>query len=117
MAYEYIRDQISHSWDIQATQVTKTAEDVIKVGHGICYAKSNLLAALLRGRDIPTGFCYQRLLLFDEATGQYCIHALNAVYITSLQKWVRLDARGDKPSIKAQFSLREEKLAFTVYIT
>src|SRR5699024_12267161 len=28
-AYEYVRDEISHSWDIQGTQVTCKASDVL----------------------------------------------------------------------------------------
>lgn len=46
--YEFVRDEISHSWDIQATTVTRTASEVLEQGTGICYAKSNLLAALFR---------------------------------------------------------------------
>ena len=81
---------------------------------GICYAKSHLLAALLRAEGIPTGFCYQRLMLFDTPEKGYCIHALNAIYIQSLNKWIRLDARGNKRDINAQFSVTEEKLAFRI---
>ena len=40
------------------------------------------------------------------------VDALNTVYIDSLQKWIRLDARGNKPGVNAKFSLAEEKLAF-----
>ena len=72
----------------------------------------NLLAALLRSQQIPTGFCYQRLMLFDTPEKGYCIHALNAVYFTSLNKWVRLDARGNKEGIDAQFSMDKEFLSF-----
>ncbi|WP_413374775.1 transglutaminase-like domain-containing protein [Alkalihalobacillus sp. 1P02AB] len=113
-AFHYVRDQISHSWDIQNRQVTRTASEVLEHGMGICYAKSNLLAAILRREGIPTGFCYQRLMLFDTPEEGFCIHALNAVYIESEQKWIRLDARGNKEGIDARFSLVEEKLAFKV---
>lgn len=81
---------------------------------GICYAKSNLFAALLRAVDIPTGFCYQRLTLGDTPETEYCIHALNAVYLSELNKWIRLDARGNKEGINAQFSLDDEQLAFSI---
>ncbi|MCG2991451.1 transglutaminase-like domain-containing protein, partial [Escherichia coli] len=47
-AFEFVRDRISHSWDIQSTRVTCKASEVLKYKEGICYAKSNLLAALLR---------------------------------------------------------------------
>ncbi|MED1562367.1 transglutaminase [Alkalihalobacillus alcalophilus ATCC 27647 = CGMCC 1.3604] len=113
-AFHYVRDQISHSWDIQSQKVTRKASEVLEHGMGICYAKSNLLAAILRREGIPTGFCYQRLTLFDTPEEGFCIHALNAVYIEPEQKWIRLDARGNKEGIDAKFSLDEEKLAFKV---
>lgn len=117
IAFEFVRDEIHHSWDIQSNRVTKNASDVLKFKEGICYAKSHLLAALLRFQEIPTGFCYQRLLLFDTPEQGHCIHALNAVHIASLNKWIRLDARGNKPGISSQFSLNEEKLAFSVNLS
>jgi hypothetical protein len=39
------------------------------------------------------------------------IHALNTVYV---DKWIRLDARGNKDGVNAQFSLEEEQLAYQV---
>lgn len=114
IAFEFVRDEIHHSWDIQGKQVTCNASEVLTTGEGICYAKSNLLAALLRSEGIPTGFCYQRLMLFDTPEKGYCIHALNAIFLESIDKWIRLDTRGNKPGIDAQFSTDEEKLAFTI---
>jgi transglutaminase-like putative cysteine protease len=114
IAFEFVRDHISHSWDIQSNRVTCQASEVLAHKEGICYAKSHLLASLLRSQGIPTGFCYQRLMLFDTPDKGYCIHALNAVYLQSLNKWMRLDARGNKLGVDAQFSLEEEKLAFPV---
>jgi transglutaminase-like putative cysteine protease len=114
LAFEFVRDEISHSWDIQGKRVTCNASDVLAYKKGICYAKSHLLASLLRSQGIPTGFCYQRLMLFDTPEKGYCIHALNAVFFKSLNKWVRLDARGNKEGIDAQFSIDEEKLAFPI---
>lgn len=64
-SYEYVRDKFPHTFDIKETKVSRSASDVIKNGHGICYAKSHLLAALLRFAGIPTGICYQRLC-FDN---------------------------------------------------
>ncbi|UYY98321.1 transglutaminase family protein [Peribacillus frigoritolerans] len=115
VAFEFVRDEISHSWDIQGKRITCNASDVLAYKEGICYAKSNLLASLLRSQGIPTGFCYQRLMLFDTPEKGYCIHALNAVFLKSLNKWVRLDARGNKKGIDAQFSIDEEKLAFPTH--
>ena len=71
-----------------------------------------MLAALLRGNGIPAGISYQKLTRADDDSDGYIIHALNTVYISELQKWIRLDARGNKATVHAQFSLEEEKLAF-----
>lgn len=83
-AYEFVRDQIAHSWDIQSNRITVSASEALFYKEGICYAKSNLLSALLRSKGIPTGFCYQRLTIGDTPDTGYCIHALNAAYINSL---------------------------------
>lgn len=112
--YEYVRDEIKHSWDVQDKRVTKSATEVLEQGVGICWAKANLLAALLRACGIPTGICYQRLTLDGESETGFCIHALNAVYIKSLDRWIRLDARGNKVGVAAQFDLEQERLAFPV---
>ena len=114
IAFEFVRDEISHSWDIQSKRVTCNASEVLDHKEGICYAKSHLLAALLRSQGIPTGFCYQRLMLFDMPEKGYCIHALNAIFFKSLNKWIRVDARGNKEGIDAQFSIEKEKLAFPI---
>ncbi len=114
VSFEFVRDEIAHSWDIQSKRVTCHASEVLDVQEGICYAKSHLLASLLRSQGIPTGFCYQRLMLFDTPDKGYCIHALNAIYLKSLNKWIRVDARGNKKGVDAQFSMEEEKLAFPV---
>ncbi|MDQ0878720.1 transglutaminase-like putative cysteine protease [Paenibacillus sp. V4I3] len=113
-AYEFVRDEISHSWDIQSTRITCKASEALFFKEGICYAKSNLLCAILRSKGIPTGFCYQRLTIGDTPDTGYCIHALNAVYLKSIGRWVRLDARGNKVNVNAEFSKDEEKLAFSV---
>ena len=112
-AFEYVRDNISHSADIKSqAPTTCKASEVLKAKHGICYAKSHLLAALLRYQKIPAAFCYQRLILCDETAPYLILHGLNAVYIQEHKKWIRLDPRGNKPGIDAQFSLEKEKPAF-----
>ena len=113
-AFAFVLDQVAHSWDIQSRRVTGRASEVLRHREGICYAKSHLLAALLRSQGIPAGFCYQKLTLGETPESGYCIHALNAVWAASRQKWIRLDARGNKPGIDAQYSLDEERLAFAV---
>lgn len=76
--------------------------------------KNKLLAALLRANGIPSGFSYQRLTLGDTPDTGYCIHALNTVYLSSLNKWIRLDARGNTEKIHSEFSTEEEILAFHI---
>jgi len=112
--YHFVRDKIKHSWDAQDVRITARATEVLQEKVGICWAKSNLLAALLRANQIPAGICYQRLTLGEDPENGYCIHALNAVYVPSLEKWIRLDARGNKEGVDAQMDIENEKLAFPV---
>lgn len=114
MAYEYVRDMISHSADISADTVTCSASEVLKAGHGICFAKSHLLAAILRSKSVPAGFCYQKLILDDETAPVLIYHGLNGVYLREYGKWIRLDARGNKPGVNAHFSIDSEMLAFPI---
>ncbi|MBR2490404.1 MAG: transglutaminase domain-containing protein [Ruminiclostridium sp.] len=109
-AYLYVRDHIPHSFDCQAQVITARASDVLKHGTGICHAKANLLAALLRSQGIPAGFCFQRLTLEDDDSLGYCVHCYNAVFLDG--KWIKVDARGNKEGVNARFSLEEPVLAF-----
>lgn len=114
-AYEFVRDEIPHSWDIKSDIVSRKASEVLINKTGICWTKSCLLAALLRANGIPSGISCQLLTRADaDASEGYIIHALNTVYIEELHKWIRLDARGNKENVHAQFSVDEEKLAFPV---
>lgn len=65
-------------------------------------------------KAIPTGFCYQKLILDDEAASVLIYHGLNGVYIQDYKKWIRLDARGNKTGVNAQFSIETEQLAFPI---
>ena len=112
--FRFVRDDVSHSWDVQGRRVTRSALDVLAYREGICYAKSHLAAALLRRAGLPAGICYQRLTLFDDASGGHAVHALNTVFLGSLDRWIRFDARGNKPGVDAQFSLDAERLAFAI---
>ena len=114
IAYEFVRDHIFHSADKNEDMLTCTASEVLKAGHGICFAKSHLLAALLRCKSIPTGFCYQKLILDDETAPVLIYHGLNGVYLKEYKKWIRLDARGNKTGVNAQFSIETEQLAFPI---
>ena len=108
--YEFVRDEIRHSGDIGELRVTCKASEVLEFGHGICCAKAHLFAAMLRFFEIPTGFCYQKLCSSQDVDRKV-LHGLNAVYLKNLNRWIRLDARGNKPGLDAQFSIDEEKIA------
>ncbi|MBP7901555.1 MAG: transglutaminase domain-containing protein [Spirochaetes bacterium] len=92
--------------------VTRSASDVLKNGHGICFAKSIFLAALCRAAGIPAGFGYQKLILDDEKFPWLVLHGYVFVYVDS--RWIKLDARGNKRGIDAEFSLGEPKFAFEI---
>lgn len=111
-SFEFVRDEIRHSWDAQSGPVTLKASEVLLAGFGYCYAKSHLLAALLRANGIPAGLCYQRLSIGDGGA-PYCLHGLNAVLLPE-HGWYRLDARGNKPGVDARFTPPLERLAFPV---
>ncbi len=110
--FEFVRDDIKHSLDYKLDSVTCKASDVLKYGTGYCYAKSHLLAALLRANDIPAGLCYQRLTIEND-TPPFSLHGLNAVYLDDIG-WYKIDARGNKPGVDAQFTPPVEKLAFPI---
>lgn len=110
--FEFVRDDIRHSWDFKMNPVTCRASDVLIHRTGYCYAKSHLLVALLRANHIPAGLCYQRLTVGSDGP-PYCLHGLNAVYLEQYG-WYRMDARGNKPGLAAEFKPPIEQLAFPV---
>ncbi|MGA8013029.1 MAG: transglutaminase family protein [Candidatus Acidiferrales bacterium] len=110
--FEWVRDNIQHSSDFQRNPVTCNASDVLREGTGYCYAKSHLLAALVRANGISAGFCYQRLSI-DETGPPYSLHGLNAVHLPEYG-WYRIDPRGNKPGVDAQFLPPIEQLAFRI---
>ena len=109
--FEFVRDEIHHSGDYKDEITTCKASEVLEHKTGWCYAKAILLTALLRANGIPTAFCYQRLLCNEYDDGVYCLHGLNAVYLKKYG-WYKIDARGNKESVDAQFEPPVEKLAF-----
>lgn len=110
--FEFVRDEIKHSWDSNRNPVTCRASDVLIHGTGYCYAKSHLLAALLRANGIQAGLCYQRLSV-DGDGPPFSLHGLNAVFLKQ-HGWYRIDARGNKPGVEAEFCPPIEKLAFPI---
>lgn len=111
--FRWVRDEIPHSKDIESTLVTCTATEVLAAGTGICFAKSHLLAAMLRAQGIPAGFCYQ-VLAHDPPYNGMTLHGLNAVYLGAEHQWFRIDCRGNTGSCKAEFAQNPERLAFTM---
>lgn len=109
--FEWVRDEVEHSVDFQREEITCRASEVLAKQTGFCYAKSHLLAALLRANGIPAGFCYQRLSVNDDGS-PYCLHGLNAVYLNDFG-WYRADARGNRDSVQAEFSPPVERLSFS----
>jgi len=112
--FEYVRDEIKHSWDYELNPVTCRASEVLEHKTGYCYAKSHLLAALLRANEIPAGLCYQRLTIEDNQS-PFCLHGLNAVYLPGIG-WYRIDARGNKPGVESLFTPPTERLAFAITV-
>ncbi len=110
--FEYVRDEIDHSGDVPAAITTYRASEVLEQKTGWCYAKSHLLAALLRANKIPAGLCYQ-CLSQGERGAPYCLHGLNAIYLKDYG-WYRVDPRGNKEGVDAQFIPPVEKLAFAI---
>jgi transglutaminase-like putative cysteine protease len=108
--YSFVRDSIRHSGDSKETELVWKPEDILSTGHALCFGKSHLLAALCRVVGIPAGLCYQRILRED---GSYVLHGLAAVHLEAENRWIRLDARGNKPGIDARFDPEgDEYLAY-----
>ena len=110
--FEWVRDEVMHSRDFERNPVTWRASDVLLHRTGYCYAKSHLLAALLRANGIAAGFCYQRLSVGDSGP-PYCLHGFNAIELPGVG-WYRVDARGNRAGIDAQFTPPVERLAFAL---
>jgi transglutaminase-like putative cysteine protease len=108
--YLWVRDAIPHSNDAGLDILTCTASEVLRHGTGICFAKSHLLAALLRALGIPAGFCYQALRLDPPVNNELVLHGFNGIYLAG--RWLRIDPRGNTGGIDAQFNLEREQLAF-----
>ena len=110
-AYHFVRDEISHPMDDKNSATKKAhlkASEVLENKSGFCFGKTALLCAILRGLNIPCGFSNQLLMLDEDVSDKKIIHVINAVYLKSLKKWIRLDPRGES----AEFSLDKEVLAY-----
>lgn len=115
-AFEFVRDEINHAMDDKKylTNIPYIkASAVLENKVGFCFGKSVLLCAILRGAGIECGFSDQLLMFDEDVSDRKIIHTVNAVYLKSLKRWIRLDSRGNKPAdVNAEFSVGEEKLAY-----
>jgi transglutaminase-like putative cysteine protease len=109
--FEFVRDEIANSLDIETDVVTCNASVVLREKTGLSYAKSTLLVALLRARGIPAGFCYQRLRATPPARG-HALHGFVAAYLHDPERWILLDPRGDHGAVRTVFSLDSPSLAY-----
>jgi transglutaminase-like putative cysteine protease len=96
-AYRFVRDDVGHSYDVCDPRVTLSASDALREGVGLCYSKSHLLAALLRGLGVPAAIRYQRLRRGEG----FCLHAFNSIWLDG--EWRDVDARGNNGSVSAEF--------------
>lgn len=108
--FEWVRDRVEHTADAGREEVTCRASDVLREGTGLCYAKSHLLVALLRANGLRAGFVYQRLTQDGESQA-FCLHGLAAVDLPGYG-WYRVDPRGNRPGVHAQFTPPVERLAY-----
>ena len=107
--FEWVRDHIQHSGDIRSAGAACSASEVLESGNGWCFGKSHLLTALLRANNIPAAFCYQRVRKDD--VGGFTRHGLNSIYLPKHGTY-RIDPRGNKDGVDAQFTPPNEQLAW-----
>ncbi|MFO0689859.1 MAG: transglutaminase-like domain-containing protein [Myxococcota bacterium] len=113
--FTFVRDEIAHSFDLESASavgavpaaaaglpaaffargIACRASEVLALGHGLCFAKSHLLVALLRFAGHPAGFCYARLV-DDERPGRFVLHGFVACLEPTRGAWVLLDPRGNR---------------------
>ena len=108
-SFEWVRDEIKHSADYCLIPVTCSASEVLR--HGSGYREGHLLAALLRANGLPAGFCYQRLSLDGGGALIVCMDQTPFCF----RPWdgYRIDPRGNRGDINAQFTPPVEQLAFS----
>ncbi len=109
--FAWVRDEIPHTADLGEGPVPCRASDVLAARTGFCFAKSHLLAALLRANGIPAALCYQRLSI-DDIGPPFALHGMVSVLLPGTG-WYRCDPRGDKPGISTLFAPPVEHLAYT----
>jgi hypothetical protein len=94
--FEWVRDEIRHSYDYQMNPVTCRASDVLEYKTGYCFAKSHLLAALLRANQIPFNWMrlsgYSSMVLVLALKGRFLKQLLPLVCgKIAIVAWLRPD--------------------------
>lgn len=107
-SFEFVRDAVRDP--APAAPLAVSASEVLGTGMGCSFAKTHLLAALLRANRIPAGLCYQRLACRDDP-GRFGLHGLGAVRLAK-HGWYRLDpSRGADGLGTGEFSPPVERFA------
>jgi transglutaminase-like putative cysteine protease len=52
----------------------------------------------------------------NDQGAPYCLHGFNAVYLPKVG-WYRVDARGNREGVDAQFTPPQERLAFKIQVS
>ena len=94
--FEFVRDQI----DEQACENLKASE-VLFAGHGMCYEKANLLAALCRSAGIPARISFDEIYIKNfkdfrhnnEIRDIQFLHGITELYLNG--KWIKYDSTGN----------------------
>jgi transglutaminase-like putative cysteine protease len=107
--FTWVRDRVAHAADVDSDVISCSASEVLTSRVGLCYAKSHLLAALLRSGGVPAGFCYQRLSTGQD--GRFCLHGLVSVFHPG-KGWYRIDPRGGTRGAAARYAPPHETLVY-----
>ena len=83
-------------------------------GDGVLLRQKSFARGAVGANGIPAGLCYQRLSI-DGKGPPYCLHGLNAVWLPEIG-WYRLDARGNRTDVSAEFDPPHERLAFPIQL-
>lgn len=105
--FEWVRDEVKHSGDCRIDRVTCFASETLPHRSGLCYAKSHLLAALLRAKGIPTGFGCQRVKA-DPAGTTFRLHGLNVIHLPTFG-WFRAEPRGNREGVSTHLQPAHRK--------
>ncbi len=104
-AFIFVRDEVDDSLLGGDDVLTCNASHVLREGTGLSYAKSHLLAALLRARGTPAGFGYQRLCDAETRSG-FALHGFVGAWLGEGEEWVALDPCAESVELADDFLAR-----------